>query len=1176
MLPLFRQTGGLPGPLLALTLIFCIGFLPSSLEGAAESDRSFALAAGFAEVTLEAFSEQADVPVVYPLRDVRGVTTNAVYGDFAISVALKQLVVGTGLEFIQEERTGAYIIKRGAAAFQADARRSSPRNTTDPSQRTMKTRNPFAVLTTWLGLALISSPAVQAADAAGRGTIEGRVINARSGEFIERARITVEGTSLETFTDSDGNFRIGPITSGAAKVRVFFTGLESLSETVIVAGGETVRRDFTLGSARRTDRDGTVVQLSEFVVGASREMDGTAIAINEQRFAPNITNVVTTDEFGSVPEGNVGEFLKFMSAVTVESSGGNARFISINGVPPDTVPVTLDGFSLATTGNAGTGRAVDIDMMSINNAARIEVSYSPTPESQGGALAGSVNLVPRSSFERSRPAFSGSVYVMMRDNARELKKTPGPREGKSTHNVHPGFDFFYIVPVNQRFGFTLSAGYSTQYSAQDTMQNTWRGTSAATNGNAFPHTTPDRPYLTTYLVRDEPKVTTRRSIGTTVDFKLTRYDRISFSLQYSSFAVNFMNNAVTFNVNRVLPGDFTTTSTQGAVGFGNLVLANSPRHRFNETYMPTIKWRHDGPTYKSEAGVGLSRAVDRNNTNTAAGFNSINAQRSGVTVAFDDINYLRPGRIRVTDGATGQVVNPFDASSYSITAANQNPRVVSDLQRSIYGNVRRDFHGVYPFSLKSGLDVRQSTRDLRMVATSYSYLGADGRASTTPVGNDDGAGQFRDPLFSQRVAPFGFGKIDAVSNKQLWDHFHANPNQFSTNENTTYRSGVTNSKYAEEIIYAGYMRGDLSLMERRLKFVGGLRAEQTNVTAQGPLTDPTRNFQRNASGQPILGANGRPLPIATNALAVSQLTFIDRGANVDKEYLRLFPNLNASFNIREDLIARAAYYQSVGRPNFNQYAGGLTLPDLEIGPTPTNRIQVNNAGIKAWSAETVNVRLEYYFPGIGQISIGGFRRDFENFFGGTEFAPTAEFLGLYGLDPTLYSDYQVVTQHNVQGIVRMTGFDVNYKQALTFLPHWARGIQVFANGSAQRATGANLGAFTGSNYVPRSGSFGASLTRDKFNIRNNWNYRGRQRRGEVAAGNSIEPGTYNWGNKRVSVDIQGEYFLRKNLAIFGNLRNATNAYDDFDIHGPSTPEHAKFRSRRDYGSLWTFGLKGTF
>src|SRR5205085_2305312 len=99
----------------------------------------------------------------------------------------------------------------------------------------------------------------------------------------------------------------------------------------------------------------------------------------------------------------------------------------------------------------------------------------------------------------------------------------------------------------------------------------------------------------------------------------------------------------------------------------------------------------------------------------------------------------------------------------------------------------------------------------------------------------------------------------------------------------------------------------------RLKLVGGVRAEQTNIKAQGPLNDLTLDFRRDANGKVIL-TNGAPSLIVptSNALAYSQVTYIPRGAKVDKEYLRYFPSLNASFNIRENLIARAAYYQSIG------------------------------------------------------------------------------------------------------------------------------------------------------------------------------------------------------------------------------------------------------------------------
>ena len=1019
------------------------------------------------------------------------------------------------------------------------------------------------------------SPSTTFAQAVATGTITGRVDSAHTGSYLEGARITVSGTALETFTDDSGYFELTDVPAGAAKLRVFFTGFEARTETVFVTAGSAATRDITLG-APGTAAAGPV-KLDAFTVATSREMDAAALAINEQRFASNIKNVVSTEEFGNVAEGNVAEFLKFLPGVTIDYTGGNARDISINGVPSDNVPVTVDGFSVAAAANLGTGRAVQSDMISINNLSRIEVSYSPTPESQGSALAGSVNMVPRSSFERSRPVFNGSAYVIMRDNARDFRAVPGPKPS-ATPNVHPGFDFSYVAPVSKTFGYTLSAGLSTNYSPQDTATTTWRGAGAVTNGVAFPHTTPDQPYLSGYVIQDAPKVTTRRSVGFTFDYKFTPHDRLNLGFQFSSFDGQFVVSNVNFNAVRILPGDFTLTSVRGATGAGTLTSSHQERQRYNRTYMPTFVWRHEGPVWKADVGLGMSQQSDFNRDTDQGYFRNVTMQRTNVTVSFDDIFYLRPRTITVRDGTTGASVDPYALSSYAITTAVSQANRTYDLQRSAYGSVRRDFFARVPFTLKAGFDLRESLREIRGGNTTYNFVGRDGRASTTPVaGYDDSPAPYFDPVYSQRILPYGFPRLETPSNRKIWEAYAANPAYFTVNDNTTYRAKVTNSSLSNEVISSLYFRGDVAFFERRLKLVGGLRAEQTNIKADGPLNDPTRNYQRDAAGNILRNANGTPvllLPATTaNALAISQLTFLDRGAHVRKEYLRLFPSLNASYNIRENLIARAAYYESVGRPNFVQYSGGITLPDTNNPPAPNNQITVNNAGIKAWNARTINVRLERYFEGVGQFSVGAFRRHIENFFGATTFNATPEFLSLYGLDATLYDPYDVATQHNVSTGVRMEGLDFNYKQVLTFLPRWARGVQVFANGSGQRLLGDVSSNFAG--FISRSGSWGVSVTRPKWNARVNWNYRGRQRNAAVT-GVGLEPGTFNWSSKRLYVDVLGEVVVWRRLAVFANFRNIGDATEDVEIAGPSTPEVAQFRQRIDYASLWTIGVKGTF
>jgi hypothetical protein len=102
-------------------------------------------------------------------------------------------------------------------------------------------------------------------------------------------------------------------------------------------------------------------------------------------------------------------------------------------------------------------------------------------------------------------------------------------------------------------------------------------------------------------------------------------------------------------------------------------------------------------------------------------------------------------------------------------------------------------------------------------------------------------------------------------------------------DNQVYRSAVQLSQWAQETISSAYARGDTALLQNRLKVTAGVRAEQTNINAYGPLNDPTRNFQRNASGAIIDGnpnqAGVQPVPIVptTDLLGVARQTFIDRG-----------------------------------------------------------------------------------------------------------------------------------------------------------------------------------------------------------------------------------------------------------------------------------------------------------
>src|SRR5262245_38703784 len=114
----------------------------------------------------------------------------------------------------------------------------------------MRTIAPLVFLARFAFALFLSVPGIAPALAQSStpGSIEGRVYDSSRGGYLESARVTVEGTSLETLTDEGGYYVLGNVPSGLAKVRVFFTGLAPVSAAVQVPSGRAATQDFTLGS----------------------------------------------------------------------------------------------------------------------------------------------------------------------------------------------------------------------------------------------------------------------------------------------------------------------------------------------------------------------------------------------------------------------------------------------------------------------------------------------------------------------------------------------------------------------------------------------------------------------------------------------------------------------------------------------------------------------------------------------------------------------------------------------------------------------------------------------------------------------------------------------------------------------------------------------------------------
>jgi TonB-dependent receptor len=1009
--------------------------------------------------------------------------------------------------------------------------------------------------------AVVLITCVASAQPAATGSIQGRVLNATNGSYVSNARITVDGSNLQAFTDASGVFQLGGVPAGSARVHVFYTGLPESVESISVQPGQTAVVDISLGGGAKS---GEVIKLDAFTVASRREMDTASLAINEQRFANNIKNVVSTDAFGDIAEGNVGDFVKFLPGVTIDYVSPDARTVSVRGVAPNYTSLTLDGNPIASANSSNAGRTIELEQISLNNTSRIEVTKSRTPEQPANALGGSVNLIPRSAFEQSRPSFSYRAFLSANGDDIDFDKTAGPTNIAS-RKIKPGFDFVYTNPVTKNFGFTVSVLESNIFYPQHRTQPNY-APNMGTNAGA----TPEHPYLRQYQVQDGPKNNQRESIGATADWRITSRDVLSASFQWSYYNAFFGNRNVTYTVGNTVPrawDQVNGTYVHGALGTGTVNLGTSFRHKYGTTYQPELKWRHTGPLWKLDAGLSFSHASNHYHDYQDDHFENMQLNLRGnpastainaATVDFDDLDkgsYLVP-RITVLNNTGASAINLADPANYNITSGATNPADSSDAFRTVRFNARREFGFSFPFAIKAGAQLTQQTRDIRKDNPgALNFVGPDRTANT----NDDRLSLYDliDPQYSSGPYLFGTPQIPSPDPYRLWSLYKAHPEYFATpSQATLIQNTAVNSPWFEERISSAYVMADTRLLSNRLRIVGGVRFERTDDEGKGGTNNPN-------------AARGISDPVAAAAAR-----YVYRGLHVKKHYAAGYPSLDVSFNITPDLLVRAAYAKSIGRPDMNLIIPSVQVPDTS---SSSGTITVNNVGLAPTQADAYDVRVEYYFTRTGSISLGAFEKDFSNFNGlSPAHVPTVQELALLGVpDPEQYANgvFTVSTRTNV-GEAKITGVEFDYSQVLDYpwMPDWARNrFRLFANGQQMHLQGSTIADF--SNFIRRSASWGVSYNPKRFTLQANFNYRGRQRLGAQ----SFAPGAYEYWKPRIYTDANFEYRFSTRYRFFLNARNLTNVAQDIQRYAPVvTPSWSRTYRREEFGVQYTAGIKGQF
>ncbi|MFM9092873.1 MAG: carboxypeptidase regulatory-like domain-containing protein, partial [Verrucomicrobiota bacterium] len=608
----------------------------------------------------------------------------------------------------------------------------------------------------------------------GTAALSGRVQNEVTGQFLNNARVSVRGTDQTTFTDETGTFRVPALPAGRVTVEAFYSGLDPVTATVELRAGESARRDFNLtNQAAYGAAAGGVVKLDAFVLSSSKLNEGEALATNEQRFAPNIKNVVATDAFGDVAEGNVAEFMKVLPGVTIEYSDASPNAVAIRGFDPNLTAVTMDGSQLANASGSAANRSFLFTQVSINNTSRIEVTKVPTPANPADGISGTVNMVSKSAFERSRAQFNYRVTMTASSDGLQWKRQPFPFDTRE-RRIKPGFDFDYTLPVSKDFGIVFTGLSSKQWNEQNISGMTWNATAANTGAS------PSRPFLQTHQIIDAPKWYTRDSTSLKADWRVTPNSVLSLGGQATYYRdkngnVNRSATTGTAPTPSIAGGtalSFSPHTTIGATGRGGVTFSGNAIHIAARTLGTNARYRFDNGTWRLDSGAHLSTSKTWRRYHEKGSFNQLNiSMLNPVRVTFEGIAPDYPARIRAFDN-NNRELDLNDINNYRLTTATSN--AYRDHKENLWGGdalLRRNLTilGINS-SLQAGGLFRSQERDRREWNRQWTYNPA------TP--GDFSPAPFLAQVYKNRPNYFGFDNIPWTSTNVAVEAWKKNPSLF--------------------------------------------------------------------------------------------------------------------------------------------------------------------------------------------------------------------------------------------------------------------------------------------------------------------------------------------------------------------------------------------------------------
>lgn len=375
-----------------------------------------------------------------------------------------------------------------------------------------------------------------AAAAVQTGSISGTLTD-QVGAVLRGAQVSIPSKNLTVYTDQQGRFFFSGLQPGTYTISVSYIGFKKQTKTVSVS----------VGSSTSVNMQLQVASSKQTVLVTAGSASAQVQAVNEERAADNIMQVMPQKIITSLPSANLGNALGRLPGVSLQRNEGEDQYVQIRGTEPRLTNTTVNGLNLPTI-DPGV-REFDFSVLPAGIVDSVQVSKTLQANMDGDGIGGSINVITKTASDKPTYEFTAMGGYTPIENGRGNTNefgTWGRRFG-------PG----------KKLGVVLGGQYTFEGTGINDMEPT---PDIATLSNGQQVGWFDAQDLRTYIFHRP-----RWGVGGTIDYRVKPGHTIFFRYLYSHYFDSGDKTVYTLydntpGVQLLVPGNTGCTGTPTANG----------------------------------------------------------------------------------------------------------------------------------------------------------------------------------------------------------------------------------------------------------------------------------------------------------------------------------------------------------------------------------------------------------------------------------------------------------------------------------------------------------------------------------------------------------------------------------------------------------------------------------